>query len=126
MSRTAIREHRRYPRIDRVLRIRVARGAEQVATQTVNVSCGGTLCWLDQPLPVMTKVAVALALPKRLVHCTGVVVRCLSVPAAEAHGRGQYRAALFFTDVGREDHRAIAEFVLDSMFTRRHGRRRPA
>lgn len=111
-------EHRRYPRIDQVLRIRVARGPERVATETVNVSCGGTLCWLEHSLPVMTKVAVALALPKRLVHCTGVVVRCLPVPAAQARGRGRYRAALFFTDVGREDHRAIAEFVLDSMFTR--------
>ncbi len=116
-------EHRRYPRIDQVLRIRVARGAEQVATETVNVSCGGTLCWLARPLPVMTKVAVALALPKRLVHCTGVVVRCLPVPATAAHGR--YRAALFFTDVSRADHRAIAEFVLDSMFTRAARRPRP-
>ena len=119
------RERRRYPRIDRPLRIRVAGEGEQVATQTVNVSCGGTLCWLEQPLPSMTKVAVSLALPKRLVRCIGVVVRCQPVPAVKARDHGRYRAALLFTDLSRDDHRAIAEFVLDSMFTRMHGRRRP-
>ena len=119
MSRTkTTQDHRRYPRIARALKIRVARGAEQVATETVNVSCGGALCWLSRPLPVMTKVAVALALPKRLVRCTGVIVRCQGVPSAGAKGHGRYRAALFFTDVVRDDHRAIAEFVLGSMFTR--------
>ena len=117
-------ERRRYPRIDRTLRIRVARDGEPVATETVNVSCGGALCWLNRPLPVMTKVAVALALPKRLVHCTGVVVRSQLVPPPASRGRGRYRLALFFTDVSREDHRAIAEFVLNAMFVRANGRRR--
>lgn len=118
MSRTkATQEHRRYPRIARTLRIRVVRGTEQLATETVNVSCGGALCRLAHPLPLMTKVAVALALPKRLVHCTGVVVRCRPAPPR------RYQAALFFTNLARDDHRALAEFILGSMFTRAAARR---
>lgn len=117
-------ERRRYPRVDEHLRIRVAGREEQIATETVNVSCGGTLCWLDRPLPLMTKVAVDLALPKRLIHCVGVVVRCQPTQAPWTR-KGHYQTALFFTDLKRSDHRAIAEFVLESMMLRAHGHRRP-
>ena len=120
-----ISERRRYPRVEEYLRIEVAKGHEQIVTKTVNLSCGGTLCWLEHPLPLMTKVVVSLALPTRLVHCRGVVVRCESVRAAAERLRGQYRVALFFTELARRDHRAIAEFVLESMFAPAHGYRRP-
>lgn len=110
-------ERRRYPRIDQTIRLRVGRGTEQLATETVNLSCGGALCWLKRPLPLMTKMAVSLALPDRLIHCTGAVVRCEAV-------RGRYRVALFFVDIRRQDHRAIAEFVLTSMLSRQRGHRR--
>jgi len=92
--------------------------------ETVNVSCGGALCRLDRPLRPMTKVAVALALPTRLVRCTAAVVRCRVVRRAEARARGRYQLALFFTGVSRQDHRAIAEFILESMLTHTHGPRR--
>lgn len=117
-------ERRRYPRIAKALKIRVNADQNQIATETVNVSCGGTLCWLDRPVPAMTKVAVDLALPKRLVHCAGAVVRCQPAPSQAPAARGRrYRLAVLFTEVSREDHRAIAEFVLDTMFTRAHDRR---
>ena len=129
MTRKAVKptgsERRRYPRIARALQIRVDADKSQVATETVNVSCGGTLCWLDHPVPDMTKVAVDLALPKRLVHCAGVVVRCQPVPPKSSTGRPRYRLAVLFTQVSRDDHRAIAEFVLEAMFTRAYDRRRP-
>jgi len=117
-------ERRRYPRVDKALRLQVHRGHEELATETINVSCGGALCRLDRPLPPMTKVAVALALPTRLVRCMAAVVRCRAVRRAEARARGRYQLALFFTDVSRRDHRAIAEFILESMLTHAHGRRR--
>lgn len=123
-STTSGAERRRYPRIAQALKIQVnAADQSQVATETVNVSCGGTLCWLDHPVPAMTKVAIDLALPKRLVHCTGVVVRCQPMPSKTAKAGVRYRLAVFFTEVAREDHRAIAEFVLETMFTRAQHRR---
>ena len=95
-----------------------------MATETVNVSCGGALCWLDHRLRPMTKVAVALALPKRLIQCTGVVIRSDLLKHPPGRPRPRYRTALFFLDLAREDHRAIAEFVLASMLTPPRGRRR--
>ncbi len=118
-------DRRRYPRVDETLRLKVRRGGEHVATETVNVSCGGALCWLDHRLRPMTKVAVALALPKRLVECTGVVIRCDLVKHGTGRHHPRYRVALFFLDLAREDHRAIAEFVLASMLTSPRGHRRP-
>lgn len=109
-------ERRRYPRVTEALRLQVRRGASQIATETINVSCGGTLCWLKTPLKPMTRVAVALALPKRLVHCTGVVIRCIRVGS-------RYQVGLFFTEISRQDHRAIAEFVLASILTHQRGLR---
>ena len=123
MARLSSAERRRYPRVAGRLRIRVSRDQQQVATETVNVSCGGALFWLARPLPLMTKVRVALALPRRLVQCTGVVVRC--APVRRSSARGRYHVALFFTEMSREDHRAIAEFVLKSMFQHTHDHRRP-
>ncbi|MBI4227413.1 MAG: PilZ domain-containing protein [Candidatus Omnitrophica bacterium] len=122
---TTTSEHRRYPRIARALKIRVNADQQQLATKTINVSCGGTLCWVDRAVPPMTKVAIDLALPQRLVHCAGVVVRCQPAPAGASGDRWRHQLAVFFTEVRRDDHRAIAEFVLDAMFTRANGRRRP-
>ena len=114
MAQSSYAERRRYPRVAGRLRIRVARDRQQVATETVNVSCGGALCGLAESLLLMTRVRVALALPRRLVQCTGVVVRC--APVRRSAARGRYHVALFFTKMSRADHRAIAEFVLTSMF----------
>ena len=108
-------ERRRYPRIEKQLRIRVAEGPDRMAAQTVNLSCGGALCEVPHRISPMTKVVVALALPERLIQCTGVVVRCETLRRTDGAGRGLYRLALFFTEVARADHRAIAEYVLDSM-----------
>lgn len=125
------RERRRYPRVDVTFPLKVGRGREQMATATMNLSCSGALCRLPGPLPLMTKVSVALALPRRLIQCTGVVVRCepesravrRRAGPAERRGAG-YQVALFFPEISRPDHRAIAEFVLDSMLTHAHGHRR--
>ena len=124
MAQPSYAERRRYPRVAGRLRIRVSRDQQQVATETVNVSCRGALCWLARRLPLMTKVRVALALPRRLVQCTGVVVRCTS-SVRRSPARGRYHVALFFTEMSRGDHRAIAEFVLQSAFQHIHDHRRP-
>ncbi len=120
-----MRERRRYPRVPRAVKLQVQEGVAPIATSTVNISCGGVLCWLDYPLAPMTKVAITLALPKRRIECTGAVVRCEPAPAAAIRHRGRYRVAFFFLELARPDHRAIAEFVLQSMMRRANGHRRP-
>lgn len=117
------RERRRYPRIDSILPLSVTRGQERLATKTANVSCSGVMCHLPQPLSLMTRVAVTLALPRRTVQCVAVVVRCQR--ETRPTRRQGFQIALFFPDISRADHRAIAEYVLDSMMTHAHGRRRP-
>lgn len=113
-----MRERRRYPRVAEHLQAQVVRGPEQIACSTVDISCGGALCRLRHAMPVMTKVAVALALPARLIHCRGVVVRCEPSRDGAAAARRTFRIAILFLELTREDHRAIAEFVLEAMLGR--------
>ncbi len=118
-------EQRRYPRVPEVLPVAVARGSWQFRAKTVNVSCGGVLCVVGRPLPLMTRVALTLELPRRLVRCRGAVVRCRPAAAARGQRRSQaYRVAVLFMEMKPEDHRAVAEFVLQSMLGGRRDRRR--
>lgn len=106
-------ERRRYPRVSGAFPLQLGQGPEAVAAKTLNISCGGALCRVDRPIPAMTRVTVALALPTRRIRCVGAVVRC----------RGG-TAAVYFMRMRGADRRALAEFVLNSMLGRMHGRRR--
>ena len=65
-------ERRRYPRIDKTIRIRVGRGTGQLATETVNLSCGGALCWLKRPLH---SEGMPRGRPARIGRCTIATLR---------------------------------------------------
>lgn len=120
-------ERRKYPRVFESVPCRVILGPSAFVTETKNLSCGGALCYLNSPLPIMTKLDVALLLPSgtessatRSIRCVGVVVR--REPPVGSTGSPSYPTAIYFSQLAQDDRRRIAEFVLQSMLS--HDRRR--
>ena len=71
-------ERRRYPRSRRALPQIVQDDGPGVLNHVDNISANGVLCHTVRPIPLMTKMSIALDLPKpqnRRIECEGVVVR---------------------------------------------------
>ncbi len=112
-------EKRKYPRVAEAVSCQLTLDGASFVAETGNISCGGALCLLDHPVPLMTQLEVAFHLPgsssPRLIRCVGVVVR----QQRQADG---FATAVYFSNLKQEDRRLIAEFVLQSMLA--HDRRR--
>jgi len=121
------KERRKYARVWEAVPCRLSLGPSFLVTQTKNLSCGGVLCQLSQPIPAMTQLDILMELPvapsdppSRSIRCVGVVVR--QEPQTEPEGSTSYLTAIYFSEIKQEDRRHIAEFVLKSMLS--HDRRR--
>jgi hypothetical protein len=103
-------ERRRYPRSRRGIKGSFHDTGPGVLNHIDNISATGVLCHTVRPLALMTKVSIALDLPRpveRRVECEGIVVRC------EPHEQGEdrFKVAILYTRLGDEDYQAIKEFV---------------
>ncbi len=104
-------ERRRYPRSRRALHAQVDGGGPGVLNHIDNISATGVLCHTVRPIPLMTRMSIALDLPHRhtphRIECEGVVVRC------EPHEQGDdhFKVAILFTRLTDEDREAIVAFV---------------
>jgi len=103
-------DRRRYPRSKRRLALQLDDADPGVLNHVDNISANGVLCHTIKPIPLMTRVSIALELPKpinRRIECEGVVVRC------EPHEKGDdhFKVAILYTKVSEEDRRALIEFV---------------
>ena len=102
-------ERRRYPRSKRQLPV-VDQADPGVLNHVDNISGNGVLCHTVKPVPLMTKMSIALELAKpfeRRIECEGIVVRC------EPHEKGDdhFKVAILFTKMVDEDHQAVVDFV---------------
>jgi hypothetical protein len=75
-----------------------------------NISANGILCHTIKPVALMTRIGIALELPKPFgdrIDAEGVVVRC--VP--DEQGDDHFRVAILFTKLNDDGHDAIHRFV---------------
>lgn len=103
-------ERRRYPRSRRGFPVFVDESGPGVLNHIDNISANGVLCHTVKPVPLMTRLGIALELPRpyeRRVECEGIIVRC------EPHDQGDdhFKVAILFTKISEEDHRSIVDFV---------------
>lgn len=115
-------DRRKHPRISEAIPCRAKLGACLYEAHTRNLSCGGALCQFLEPIPLMTKLEIAIELPpvspgfsSHWIHCVGVVVR--QDPQMGSEGARSYLTALYFSELKPEDRQEIAEFVLRSMLS---------
>ncbi|HDL09879.1 MAG TPA: hypothetical protein ENG39_01315 [Candidatus Omnitrophica bacterium] len=82
-------------------------------TQSINLSCGGLYCEVDDYIPVMTRLKILMLLPQgkrsRKIECEGIVVRV--EPEHPQTRLNHYRVAIFFNRMKRSDRAKIAEYV---------------
>ncbi|MBP8132580.1 MAG: PilZ domain-containing protein [Candidatus Hydrogenedentes bacterium] len=103
-------DRRRFPRSHSSVPARAADVAPEVFNHVDNISANGVLCHTNRPVALMTRMQIALELPKpfdRFINADGVVVRC--DPHEEE--AGHYQVAILFTRISDEDHKAVHKFV---------------
>lgn len=103
-------ERRRYARSRRGFPAIVDNGGPGVLNHIDNISANGVLCHTVKPIPLMTKMSIALELPKprkRRIECEGIVVRC------DPHDQGDdhFKVAILYSRISEEDRDAIHDFV---------------
>lgn len=109
-------ERRRYHRSARGVPVLVDRSGPGVLNHVDNISVNGVLCHTVKPVALMTKLIVALLLPRPEEHrieCEGIVVRCDPHESGDDH----FKVAILFTNVSEEDRAAIEAFVAFDLAT---------
>ena len=104
------KERRRYPRSKRQIPVIQDESGPGVLNHVDNISANGVLCHTVKPVPLMTKMQIALDLPNSGGHrleAEGIVVRC----DADDMGDDHFKVAILFTRLRDEDHEAIRQFV---------------
>lgn len=109
-----IEERRRHPRIETQLPLKLFAQEADFITQSVNLSCGGVLCEINEYIPVMTRLKILMLLPRgrkrsQKIECEGIVVRI--EPDQPQNNRNHYRVAIFFNRMKKTDRAKIAEYV---------------
>jgi hypothetical protein len=103
-------ERRRYARSRRGFPAVVDAGGPGVLNHIDNISANGVLCHTIKPIPLMTKMSMALELPRpssRRIDCEGIVVRC----EPHDHGDDHFKVAILYTKINEDDRDAIYAFV---------------
>ncbi len=106
-------DRRKYARSKRCKPVVVDDGGPGVLNHVDNISGNGVLCHTVKPLPLMTKLRMALEIPphngreSRRVECEGIVVRCDPHDLGDDH----FKVAILFTDISSEDREAIEHSV---------------
>lgn len=102
------------------MEVQLARG-DLARGETINVSANGVYFTSTVHIPVMTRLAITLALPevddpKRTaseVNCQGVVVR--TEPEEPEPGRENYQVACYFTSISAEDKDNLEAYILGQL-----------
>jgi hypothetical protein len=109
-------EHRRYPRLDERLQLRLRAENFDVVAKTINLSCLGAYCQLNKHIPLMTSLKIAFALPYGdqennfdYVECNGVVVRVEEV-LSESNVDTVFNTAIYFNEIEESEKEKIANF----------------
>jgi len=103
-------ERRRYPRSRRGISVMTDDSGPGVLNHVDNISANGILCHTIKPVALMTRIGIALELPRPFgdrIDAEGVVVRC----EADDQGDDHFLVAILFTRLDDAAHDAIHRFV---------------
>ncbi len=110
-------EHRKHPRINKRLQFKLKTNHFDIVTETINLSCIGAYCQVNNYIPLMTGLEIVLALPHvdeegelEYVECKGLVVRVEKV-SFDANGHNAYNIAIFFSEIEDSEKQKIENFV---------------
>ncbi|MCM8783782.1 MAG: PilZ domain-containing protein [Candidatus Omnitrophica bacterium] len=113
------KDRRKYPRLEKKLPIKAFGETFDFYTETMNIGAGGVLFYLDNPIPIATKLKITLVLPSKKekkdikIDCEGVVVRIQE--NLTVTGQGRYYMAIMFTEISPENRAKINQFVNEQL-----------
>lgn len=114
--KTTGEERRKYPRVRRELTGALQHDGPGVLNHIDNLSANGILCHTIKPVPLMTKLGMALDLPRpfdKRLECEGIVVRCEPHDSGDDH----FKVAILFTHMEEDDRELLEHFVSDGQAT---------
>ncbi len=103
-------ERRKYPRSRKGLNLPIEVDGPGILNHVDNISANGLLCHTVQPVPIMTRLQIAIELPKPVNHritAEGIVVRC----DKDELGDDKFKVGIVFTKIDEKDQEKIQEFV---------------
>jgi hypothetical protein len=118
-------ERRKNPRLLKNLPFKVKFQECDVAIESMDISCNGISCKVDEYIPEMTRLEILLVLPSVIdyegrvkampqeVKCEGVVIR-----VEEEHDLDNtkfYNTAIYFDNISEEEKQKILGFVMQEI-----------
>jgi hypothetical protein len=115
-------DRRKNPRLLKNLPFKVKFQGCDVAIESMDISCNGISCKVDEYIPEMTRLEILLVLPSvsdsegrvtavpREVKCEGVVIRVEKEYTLE--GTKFFNTAIYFDNINEEEKQKILNFVL--------------
>lgn len=108
-----VEERRKHIRVPVQLPLKLLGDEADFITQSINLSCGGVYCEVDNYIPVMTRLKIVMLIPagkkSHKIECEGIVVRI--EPEHSQTPTNHYRIAIFFNRIKRSDRIKISEYV---------------
>jgi len=107
-------ERRKYPRINKQIPFKLETHEGIVSAETINLSCNGVYCRVDQYVPVMTQLKIVFALiydeeatEVDYVECEGIVVRVEDISPEN----DVWHIAIFFNEIEDSERQKIMNFI---------------
>jgi hypothetical protein len=115
-KREHTQERRRYQRVCKNVAIKLKDKDVDFVTETKNISCIGAYCLIDSYLPILTKLAITLLIPRskgaktaKHITCEGTIVRIERSPDTLEHDK--YNIAIYFNSISKGDMKLIDAYV---------------
>ena len=111
-----MQERRRHPRLSQKIPLAVKVPAFDLTTESLNISCSGVYCQINQYIAPMTKIKMVILLPKksknrgtspRKINCQGIVVRT----EKSQNSKDKFNIAVFFNEILKSDVEYIADYI---------------
>ncbi len=118
-------DRRQNPRLIRNVPIRVRLPGQDVAIESMDISCNGICCRVNNYIPEMTRLEIIMILPpagdsedeiessSHQVKCEGVVVR-VEDELSEGNTK-TYNTAIYFDKIEEEEKQKLLSFVLNEI-----------
>ena len=111
------KEKRKHPRVKASFPLEFAEGERAAGCHVENISSSGACFSMDRPIPLYSKVKVAMSIPSladekqidKKIRCEGMVVR------AEKSGLDTWHIAVFFSVIDPVDREKITRYVKSRM-----------
>ncbi|MCK4804735.1 MAG: PilZ domain-containing protein [Spirochaetes bacterium] len=118
-------DRRQNPRLIRNVPIKVRLPGQDVAIESMDISCNGICCRVNNCIPEMTRLEIIMILPpagdsedeiessSHQVKCEGVVVR-VEDELSESNTK-TYNTAIYFDKIEEEEKQKLLSFVLNEI-----------